>query len=711
MTSKACQVLQQTFGYESFRGQQEQIINELLENRDVLVLMPTGGGKSLCYQIPSILRPGVGIVISPLIALMQDQVDALAQLGVKAAFLNSTLSSEDVFSIERSLQLGELDVLYIAPERLNQQRTLQLFNNISIALFAIDEAHCVSQWGHDFRSDYLSLNLIHQQFPNVPRIALTATADARTRQEIIDRLELKHAKQFVSSFDRPNIQYHIQQKSNVKKQLLNFLQNHKNQSGIVYCLSRKKVEDVAEWLRSQGFHALHYHAGMPPHIRQQHQQKFLREERIIMVATIAFGMGIDKPDVRFIAHLDLPKSLEAYYQETGRAGRDGQTAVAWMIYGLQDVIKLRQMLESSDGNETHKWAQRQKLDAMLGLCEITSCRRQSLLHYFGETLPKPCGNCDACLHPIETWDGTVAAQKALSCIYRTGQRFGVNHVIDVLVGKFSDKVKQCQHDRLTTYGIGKDITRQQWSSVFRQLTARGYLHVDHAYGSLSLTEKCRPILRSLESITFRKDLSDPKNLSQRKSTSRSSSTYRLNQEDKALWEALRHCRKSLADENGVPPYVIFHDATLMSMIEHKPTCDSEFLQLSGVGQNKLDRYGDAFLKIINQYDSSEDQRTLEQEEILTLVRIGMGVEHISQQRKLSIPSVYHHLAELIQNGKIHINDAISLSHHEKSQIEDAILSQTTLDSDKCSYQEIQALLGDTYHTGVIRCVRASMIRN
>ena len=710
MTSQALSVLQQTFGYQEFRGQQEQIIQELLEGRDVLVLMPTGGGKSLCYQIPSIIRPGVGVVISPLIALMQDQVDALAQLGVRAAFLNSTLSHQQVYNIEQSLQMGELDVLYIAPERLNQQRTLNLLNQISVSLFAIDEAHCVSQWGHDFRADYLSLSLLHQYFPNVPRIALTATADSKTRQEIIERLELKHARQFISSFDRPNIQYHISQKGQVKKQLLKFLQNRRNESGIIYCLSRKKVEDVAQWLRTQGFNALHYHAGLDPVMRQQHQQRFLREEQIIMVATIAFGMGIDKPDVRFIAHLDLPKSIEAYYQETGRAGRDGQPATAWMIYGLQDVIKLRQMLEASEGNEDHKRLQRQKLDAMLGLCEIASCRRQSLLHYFGEQYPEKCGNCDACLTPIETWDGTIAAQKALSCIYRTGQRFGVNHVIDVLLGKETDKVKQFQHQRLSTYGIGTDIKRNQWSSVFRQLTARGFLNVEHTYGTLSLTEKCRPLLRNDIFITFRKDNVDD-SADNKKSTKQSASKY-LKQDDKPLWEALRACRKRLADDLGIPPYVIFHDATLMAFLEYKPSTHDELLQINGVGHSKLERYGDEFLKVLNQFNDNNkvDHRALERQEIFNLLQVGMDIDHISQQRQMPLPSVYQHIAEIIKDGNLPVEDALGISSSEKVQIEDAILSHSDLSKSKCSYRDVQAVLGDAYHTGVIRCVRAAMIR-
>ena len=490
-------ILQSVFGFSDFRSPQEEIIDTLIGGDDALVLMPTGGGKSLCYQIPSILREGCGIVISPLIALMQDQVSAVQMLGVKAAFLNSTLDPGAALEIEKALQDGHLDLLYIAPERLIQGKTLQLLSQSKIALFAIDEAHCVSQWGHDFRSDYLGLSVLHEMFPETPRIALTATADERTRTEILLRLQLQGARKFISSFDRPNIRYRITLKQSAKSQLLKFLKlEHPNDAGIIYCLSRKKTEDIADWLRNQGFNALPYHAGLPAQTRSKHQASFLREEGIIIVATIAFGMGIDKPDLRFVAHLDLPKTIESYYQETGRAGRDGEPANAWMIYGLQDVIKLRQMMEGSEGDEAHKRAEQHRLNAMLGFCEITSCRRQTLLSYFGEELGHPCGNCDNCLEPAETWDGTEATRMALSVAYRTEQRFGVNHLIDVLRESNSDKVFQFGHHRLSSYGIGKAIDNNQWRSVFRQLVARGYMSVDlDRYGALVLEEKCRPILR------------------------------------------------------------------------------------------------------------------------------------------------------------------------------------------------------------------------
>ena len=594
--SRAHDILQSVFGYPSFRPPQDQIIEAVILGDDALVLMPTGGGKSLCYQIPAIVREGCGVVISPLIALMQDQVSAMLLLGVRAAFLNSTLNADSVREIEQALSAGELDLLYIAPERFNQARTLQLLQQSSISLFAIDEAHCVSQWGHDFRSDYLRLSLLHELFPEIPRIALTATADERTREEIISRLQLGHAQQFIAGFDRPNIRYRIALKHNAKQQFLKFLQEeHASDAGIVYCLSRKKTEDIAYWLQDQGFNAIPYHAGLDAATRADHQRKFLREEGVIIVATIAFGMGIDKPDVRFVAHLDLPKTIESYYQETGRAGRDGQAANAWMIYGLQDVIKLRQMMETSDGNEEHKRAEQHRLNAMLGLCEITSCRRQALLAYFAETLEKPCGNCDTCLQPPQTWDGTEAARKALSVAYRSKQRFGVNHLIDVLRGAETDKIFQFDHQHLASYGIGKDLDNNQWRSVFRQLVARGYMSVDlERFGALRLEESCRPLLRGEESIQLRRDL-------KQKAAKRQTKTPLAADVDIALWEALRECRRVFAEDQGVPPYVIFHDSALQEMCVTLPRDMSEFSLVSGVGERKLEKYGPAFIRVIGDH--------------------------------------------------------------------------------------------------------------
>jgi ATP-dependent DNA helicase RecQ len=601
MMSRAHHILQHTFGYDNFRGHQEGVISAVIEGKDALVLMPTGGGKSLCYQVPALVREGVGVVISPLIALMQDQVNALREAGVNAGFLNSTLAMDDVIQVERQLLNGELDILYIAPERLIQPRTLSLLQRAHISLFAIDEAHCVAQWGHDFRSDYLKLDLLHQLFPKVPRIALTATADERTRQEIIERLALESAEQYVSGFDRPNIQYRIQQKGQWRQQLMQFLRDEQQgNAGVIYCLSRKKVEATAAWLVEQGLKALPYHAGLPADLRQVHQDRFLREDGLIMVATIAFGMGVDKPDVRFVAHLDMPKSIEAYYQETGRAGRDGEPATALLLYGLEDVVKLRQMMAGSEGNEEFKRLEQQRLNAMLGLCEITSCRRQTLLRYFGDTLNEACGNCDCCLEPPETWDATEPVRMALSCVYRTGQRFGANHVIDVLRGGDTEKIRQFGHQKVSTYGIGKRLSAEEWRSVLRQLVARGFLDVDPGgYGSLRLTELCRSVLRGEETVALRRD---------RRSLTAATvkrRTIDIPDEDMPLWYALRKCRKELADEHGVPPYVIFHDAVLKEMLLRRPLTDVELLSINGVGDRKLEAFGNAFLDVLREFEYTE----------------------------------------------------------------------------------------------------------
>ena len=591
----ALDILQQTFGYATFRAPQKEIMETAIAGKDALVLMPTGGGKSLCYQIPALARPGCGIVISPLIALMQDQVSAMRELGVRASYLNSTQDTHTASEVERALLEGELDLLYIAPERLTQKRMLDLLARSNIALFAIDEAHCVSQWGHDFRADYLQLSLLHEQFPNVPRIALTATADEQTRNEIVARLRLEEAAQFVVGFDRPNIRYRIGLKHNARQQLLQFLKaEHPDHAGIVYCLSRKKTEETASWLTTQGFTALPYHAGLSAELRAAHQARFLREDTVIMVATIAFGMGIDKPDVRFVAHLDLPKTIEAYYQETGRAGRDGEPADAWMIYGLQDVIKLRQMMQGSQGNEQHKRIEQHRLNAMLGLCEITSCRRQTLLQYFGETYPEPCGNCDSCLEPAQTWEATEACRMALSAVARTGERFGVNHLIDVLKGKETDKIWQFDHHHLPTFGVGDALDNNQWRSVFRQLVGRGLLSVDlEGYGALKLQEKCRPLLKGEVTIALRKD-------QKQKVAKRQTKTALPDDINVSLWEALRDCRRELAEEQGVPPYVIFHDSTLVEMCSMVPKTLNDFAELSGVGERKLHKYGEQFLAAIRQ---------------------------------------------------------------------------------------------------------------
>jgi ATP-dependent DNA helicase RecQ len=603
--TQALDVLHSVFGYTSFRPPQADIISTLIEGGDALVLMPTGGGKSLCYQIPALVRPGCGVVISPLIALMQDQVDALRQLGVRAAFLNSTLSLPEVRDIEAALRQGELDLLYLAPERLKHERTLDLLRQCRIALFAIDEAHCVSQWGHDFRADYLELGVLHQQFPEVPRIALTATADVRTRQEISRRLELEQARHFIAGFDRPNICYRITLKDNPRQQLLRFLHNeHTGDAGIIYCLSRQKTEETASWLQQQGFSALPYHAGLDARTRATHQARFLREDAMIMVATIAFGMGIDKPDVRFVAHLDMPKTIESYYQETGRAGRDGKPANALLLYGLQDVIKLRQMLQESEGNEEFKRVEQHRLNAMLGLCEISSCRRQALLRYFGENLPAPCGNCDTCLYPVHTWDGTEAARMALSVVYRTGQRFGVNHLIEVLRGAENDRMFQFEHHRLPVHGIGKALDQNQWRSVFRQLVARNYLSVDlERFGALRLEEQCRALLRGEESIALRHDERVvPAKKSERRKAAAAIPAGDL---DPELWQVLRACRLQLAEQEKVAPYMIFHNSTLEDLCRLRPETLEQFALANGVGARKLERYAPTFLTVIRAQLGSE----------------------------------------------------------------------------------------------------------
>jgi ATP-dependent DNA helicase RecQ len=588
-------VLNEVFGYPSFRGRQAQVVERVVGGGDALVLMPSGGGKSLCYQIPALLRPGTALVISPLIALMRNQVAALRELGVRAACLYAGQTAVEADRAGRDFTEGRLDLLYVSPERLLSPYFAYQLNRAAhhgFALFAIDEAHCVSQWGHDFRPEYLKLGFLHEHWPQVPRIALTATADETTRKEIVARLRLDDAHVFIDSFDRPNIRYRIVEKSNPRAQLLAFLRaEHEGDAGIVYCLTRRKVEETAAFLREEGLRALPYHAGMDALERERNQDAFLREEGMIMVATIAFGMGIDKPDVRFVAHLDLPKSIEGYYQESGRAGRDGLPADAWMLYGLADLVQQRRLIEDSAADARHKRVAAARLDALLGLCETAACRRQRLLAYFGEE-SGPCGNCDNCLEPPQTWDGTEAVRKALSCVYRTGQRFGAGHVIDVLLGRDDERVRQWGHDKLSTYGIGADIPEKEWRGIFRQMVALGLLAVDHAHGTLTLTEASRPVLKGERAVPLRR-MPEKTVASKRRRID-----AELSAEERALWERLRAWRAAAAKEHGVPAYVILHDATLLELLRRRPQSLEAMRHVGGIGARKLENFGPALLELL-----------------------------------------------------------------------------------------------------------------
>ena len=593
----ALSILQTVFGYPSFRGRQREIIEHIGGGGDALVLMPTGGGKSLCYQIPALMREGCGIVVSPLIALMHDQVAALREAGVRADFLNSSLDAPEAARVERDLVAGRLDLLYVAPERLVTSRFLGLLDRARLALFAIDEAHCVSQWGHDFRPEYIELALLSERYPQVPRIAMTATADEHTRADIVARLQLQDARVFVASFDRPNIRYEIVAKDNPRAQLLNFIAGrHAGECGIVYCLSRAKVEETAVWLREHGVDALPYHAGLDAATRSAHQDRFMNDEGVVVVATIAFGMGVDKPDVRFVAHLDLPRNIEAYYQETGRAGRDGEPAEAWMACGLGDLVQQRRMIDESEADEAFKRLAVRKLDALTGLVETADCRRVRLLAYFGEAA-EPCGNCDNCLNPPTLWDGTVAAQKALSCVYRTGQRFGAGHVIDVLLGHETERVVSLRHDRLSTFGIGAELNDRRWRALFRQLVALGHLRTDsEAFGALKLTDSARGVLKGELRVMLREEAAAPARTKRRRTAAEKPGG--LPPAARGLLEALRAWRLGVARQHGVPAYVVFHDATLETIAALKPRTPEQLRGVSGVGDRKLERYGAALLEIV-----------------------------------------------------------------------------------------------------------------
>ncbi|RVU84753.1 DNA helicase RecQ [Leucothrix sargassi] len=702
--SRTLEILNTTFGYSEFRHNQADIIDTVVSGQDAFVLMPTGGGKSLCYQIPALVRDGVGIVISPLIALMQDQVDALTQVGVRAAFLNSTLDNQQRQAVESALRNHELDFLYIAPERLSNDYTLNLLSQCNISLFAVDEAHCVSQWGHDFRPEYQQLQILNQRFPDIPRIALTATADERTRQEIIDQLQLHDAKVFVNSFDRPNINYTLSDAQNSRDRLWRFIQEkHPTDAGIVYCLSRKKVEATAEWLSNKGRVALPYHAGLPAELRQHTQARFLRDEGVIIVATIAFGMGIDKPDVRFVAHLSLPKNIEAYYQETGRAGRDGAPANAWMSYGLQDVITLRQMMQDGTGSEEYKRVTQHKLEAMLALCETVSCRRAAILNYFGEQTENGCGNCDNCINPPETWDATEDAQKALSAVYRSGQSFGVTYVTDILVGKADDRIKSNGHDKLKVFGLGKHHTQVDWRSLFRQLIAQGYIYINmERFGALQLTEKARPLLKGEETLQARK-LVIPKLASK---SGKSRERVNLSAEEDVLLTTLKALRSELAKEQGVPPYVIFHDKTLEEMAQRQPQSSTEFRYLAGVGESKLDRYGDDFMAAISEHLIHNEPAPTAHAATTTLAMFeqGMTIEQVAKQRQVDTLTVYSDLANAVREGKLSVEDATDLDESEIAEIRQAAAKLPN--QSEGALMQLYSDLGGAWSYGVLRCVLA-----
>jgi ATP-dependent DNA helicase RecQ len=706
---KALELLNRSFGYAAFRGRQAEVISHVLEGGSCLVLMPTGGGKSLCFQIPAMLRPGLGLVISPLIALMQDQVQALKQNGVRAEFYNSSLAAADKERVRRMARAGELDLLYAAPETLNTEMFSGFLEGLSLSLIAVDEAHCVSQWGHDFRPEYLQIGQLRARFADVPLVALTATADEVTRREIQSKLGLEGAPTYASSFDRPNIRYQIVAKDSGKEQLLEFIKlSHPGEAGIVYCLSRKRVEETAEFLSRKGLPALPYHAGLDAETRRKNQERFLREEGLIMTATIAFGMGIDKPNVRFVAHLDLPKSVESYYQETGRAGRDAEPSSAWMAYSLGDVVQLRQMITQSEGSAEYKRLSQSKLNAMLGLCETVRCRRQTLLSYFGEAFMADCGNCDNCLNPAKSYDGTEAAQKALSTIARTGERFGAGHLIDVLLGKETERSQKFGHTSLSVYGIGKEKNEKQWSAVFRQLVAADLISVDMEFGAFKLNERSWDVLKRGAKVSLREDPAPITKSRSSSSGARSAAAASFDADESQAFESLRQLRSKLAKDQNLPPYVVFHDSALREMVSRRPGSLAEMSRIPGVGQVKLERYGAEFLSVLSQSLSIQlsDEKPVEREkpdsslETLRLFNTGSSPEAIALSRGLTTGTVWSHLSQLIEEGKLSRHQVLPIPDSELSQLLDA------LEASQGKLKPVFDQFGGKYSYEVLKCVRA-----
>ena len=709
LMDKAKQVLREVFGYPEFRHHQEDIIKTVLEKKsDVLVLMPTGGGKSMCYQIPSLILEGTGIVISPLIALMQDQVEALQQLGIKAAFINSSQTSKQNNQVRQQFLSDELDLLYLSPERLLQEDTIGLLKQLEIALFAIDEAHCVSEWGHDFRKVYQELKILSKEFPDTPKIALTATADGKIKNEIIKQLILKDAEIFVNSFDRPNINYTITEREGGHQQLYNFIKkNHPTNAGIVYCLSRKKVEATADFLNKKGRVALPYHAGMSAAKRAEYQKRFLVEDGVIIVATIAFGMGIDKPDVRFVAHFSLPKNIESYYQETGRAGRDGLKAEAWMAYGYQDVVLLRQFITGSNAEDAHKRVLHNKLDSLIDLCEQSSCRRQVILGYFGEELKQPCGNCDNCLSPPEKVDVTESAQKALSVVHRTEQVFGMMYLIDVLRGKDDERIRKNGHNNLSVFGLGKDVSKTTWRSIFRQLITHQYLYVnEEQFNALNLTEKCRPLLKGEEQFFIKKqNKQEPKPIIEDKKKP----DYELKNYDLPLWQALKDLRMELATEQGVPPYIIFSDASMLQMVKSRPADQDQFKYISGVGEFKAEKYGEKFCDVINKFANQQNveaKLTDNCKETIYLFDQGSTPLEIATERDINLNRVYSHLAEAVKFGSLKITDVVGLPQSEIDEIIQVAEIAGYLEDNQL--KPVYDMLDGEYNYGVLRCILAGL---